>query len=97
MHAGVIRQFGDGGSVGVQGVLFERLYEFRLSEGTVVGIGAEAAVPLSSRLRLVGTASTYRHLDRADTGLDWTQRRASMRLEWTIGAEPVMAPRVGAR
>jgi hypothetical protein len=97
MHAGVIRQFGDGGSVGVQAVLFERAYEFRLNEGAVAGLGAEAAVPLSPRLRFVGTASTYRHLDRSDTGIDWTQRRASMRLEWTVGSEPVIAPRAGAR
>jgi hypothetical protein len=97
VSAGLIRQFGDGGSVGLQGVLFERAYEFRLSEGTVVGWGAEAAVPLSPRLRLVGSASTYRHLDRGTSDMDWTQRRASMRLEWMVGAEPTISPRAVAR
>jgi hypothetical protein len=93
-HAGVVRQIGENGSVALQGLLFERLYEFRLQEGKVIGLGAEAAMPINGRTRVVATAATYRHLERGIvSGIDWTQRRGSLRVEWTLGSEPVFRPR----
>ena len=94
--AGVVRRFGDAGSLALQGVFFERLYEFRLAEGTVVGLGTEATLPLSARTRLVVAAAAYRHFEGgAAPGIDWGQRRGSVRLQWTVGAEPGATPRTG--
>lgn len=85
--AGVRRQFGDAVSIGMQALVFQRLYEFRLGEGTVVGLGGEAGVRLNDRLRASGTATAYRHGNSGPSGMDWTQRRASIRLEWAVGRE----------
>lgn len=91
--AGVRRLFGDAASVGIQALVFQRLYEFRLAEGTVVGLGAEGALRLSDRLRASGTATVYRHRDGGSSVMDWTQRRASIRLEWAVGREPGITAR----
>jgi hypothetical protein len=95
-HAGVVRRLGDRGHVAMRGLGFQRLYEFRLDEGVVLGAGAEGSFLLSERSRMVGSLTGYRHLDRGDApGTDWTQLRASLRLQWTVGAEPA-APQVPA-
>lgn len=95
-HAGVRRQLGPLGHVAVRGVAFQRLYEFRLDHGAVVGLGAETSLRLSDRSRIHGSATGYRHLDRRDRPhMDWTQIRASIRMQWTIGAEPGSSEREG--
>jgi hypothetical protein len=95
-HAGVARQLGELGSVGVQAVAFQRLFEFRLDEGTVLGVAAEANVRLSARARLLASMAAYRHAAMENAAaLDWTQRRGSVRLQWTVGAEPAMRRRAG--
>jgi hypothetical protein len=88
-HLSVIRQLGPTGSIALQGLVFQRLYEFQLPEGTVVGLGAEMMVPISARSQLLGSAMLYRHLNSGSgAGLDWSQRRVSVRVLWTIGSEP---------
>ncbi len=88
-HAGVVRQLGEAGSLALQGMAFQRLYEFRLEEGTVLGLGAEASLRLSDRARLFTGMTIYRHLHAGILpGMDWNQRRGSMRLQWTVGPEP---------
>lgn len=83
------RRFGDAATLSVQGLAFQRFYEFRLDESTVVGLGAEASVRASDRLRLYASAAAYRHLGAGDlAAMDWTQRRATLRVQWTAGAEP---------
>jgi hypothetical protein len=40
-------------------------------------------------MRLVADAALYAHrLSGADTSPDWSQRRFSLRLEWTAGPDP---------
>lgn len=83
----------DRGHLAVRGVAFQRLYEFRLDHGAVLGLGAEGAWRLTDRSRLTGNLTAYRHVDRGDgDGLDWTQLRAGFRLSWTVGAEPSATP-----
>ncbi|HSJ32655.1 MAG TPA: hypothetical protein VK933_14535 [Longimicrobiales bacterium] len=83
------RRFGDIATLSMQGLAFQRFYEFRLDESTVAGLGAEASVRASDRLRLFATAAAYRHLGAGDmAAMDWTQRRATLRVQWTAGAEP---------
>jgi len=91
-HAGVLRRLDDLGHVAVRGLAFQRLYEFRLDHGVVLGLGAETALNLSDRARVFGHLTGYRHLDRGDqAGMDWTQIRGSLRVQWTVGAEPGMS------
>jgi hypothetical protein len=88
-HGGVHRRLGDRGHLAVRGLAFQRLYEFRLDHGVVVGLGTEGALQLSDRSRVVGNLTGYRHLDQGDApDMDWTQLRAGLRVQWTVGAEP---------
>jgi hypothetical protein len=92
-HAGVARRLGDTGSFRLQALAFERLYEFRLAEGTVYGLAGELSLRISERAQLHAGGATYRHVGaRAQHALDWNQRRASLRLHWTAGPEPSALP-----
>ena len=96
-HAALVRQIAPG-SITLHALAFQRLYEFRLSEGTVFGLGAETALRLRADAQLFADATVYRHLGAgAHEGLDWNQRRASVRLQWTVGAEPKTTALAGAR
>jgi hypothetical protein len=52
-------------------------------------VGAEAGLPLTSRSELFASATVYRHLATSSSSSpDWSQRRASLRVQWTMGPEP---------
>jgi hypothetical protein len=85
-----------GSSYGLQAVAFQRLYEFRLDEGTVIGIGGDASLPLGERGRVLASLMSYRQRGGA-TVMDWNQRRASLRFDWVLGGEPVASRAGGAR
>ena len=85
---GLAHELSERASVALQAVAFERLYEFRLDQGTVLGIGAEAALRASERLRVVAGGASYWHLRGAQAASEWNQRRASLRVQWTVGSEP---------
>ena len=88
-HGGVRRSMGDLGHVALRGLAFQRLYEFRLDHGVVVGLGAETSLRLTDRVQALGSVTSYRHLDQGDQpDMDWNQLRANLRLRWTVGAEP---------
>ena len=87
-QAGLRRALGGLGSVAVQAVAFQRLYEFRLDKGTVVGLGGEGSVPIGDRARAFLSAMMYRQHGGGPSAMDWNQRRASMRFEWALGSEP---------
>ncbi|HET9438714.1 MAG TPA: hypothetical protein VFO52_01000 [Longimicrobiales bacterium] len=90
-QAGATRQLGERATVALQAVAFERLYEFRLDEGTVLGLGGEASLRVSERFQVVAGGASYWHLHGdALTGSDWNQRRASLRVQWSVGSEPGM-------
>jgi hypothetical protein len=56
----------------------------------VLGLGVEATARLSDRARISANATAYRHSDAGTSGgLDWNQRRASVRLQWLAGREPL--------
>jgi hypothetical protein len=75
------------GDVALQGVAFQRLYEFRLDDATVVGLGGEASRTVSDRGRVFVAGMFYRqHGGRAIA--DWNQQRVSLRFEWAVGSEP---------
>jgi hypothetical protein len=95
-HTGVVRRIGDLGFVAVRGLGFQRLHEFRLEHGTVVGIGADASLRLSDRARMVGGVTGYRHIYKgAAPDMDWNQLRGNLVLRWTVGSEPSVAAAEG--
>ncbi len=66
---------------------FQRAYEFRVRSGTVIGLAGDVGVPLGSRARVLGGLTGYLHTG-SGADVDWSQLRGSLRLEWTLGAEP---------
>jgi hypothetical protein len=97
-HAGVVRRFEELGHVAVRGMAFQRIYEFRLDHGAVLGLGVESSLRLSDRSRAFGGFTGYRHVDRGDRPeLDWNQLRGTFRIQWTVGSEPGLAGPAGGR
>jgi hypothetical protein len=87
-HVGVRRELGASAAVDVQALGFQRLYEFRVTEGTVYGAGAEFSVRLGSRAHLHAGGAVYHHVGRSGAGvMDWNQRRGSIRVQWSAGPD----------
>lgn len=75
--------------VGLEGSVTQTLYEYRIGTGRVYGAALNGAAQLAPDVRVVVDGGIYRQvlIDGA-AGPDWSQRRFSVRLEWTVGAEP---------
>lgn len=81
--------------LGLTGSSLQKIYEFRLGTSRVLGIGLDLGLALSDETWLRLDAGVYRHLlPREAAGSDWSQRRATLRLEWSLGRDP---GRTGAR
>jgi hypothetical protein len=92
----VQRALGEGTYVAASTIAFQRQFEFRVSEGTVYGVGADGRVRLSPRTHLASSLAVYRHRGtRGEPDVDWSQFRGYVQLEWTIGSEPGRIPPVG--
>lgn len=75
---------------------FQRLYELRVNDGVVWAVGGEAGVRSTARTRLMGSLTAYHHTPTGDAPAEgWTQLRGSLRIEWTLGAEPGLTTGVG--
>ncbi|MFN8574841.1 MAG: hypothetical protein U0132_22495, partial [Gemmatimonadaceae bacterium] len=80
---------GDRWSVGLTGSSLQSIYEYRVGTGRVIGASGNASWQISSDTRLAGDVALYSHrLSGTALGTDWSQRRASLRLEWAIGHDP---------
>lgn len=87
-----------GWRVGVRATAFQREGEFRVSDGTVYGIGATARGRVAGRFDLRADLMRLFHrrqerVPAGQTGLDWSQTRGSVAIEWTFGSN---ADRQGA-
>jgi hypothetical protein len=77
------------GFVGASASAFQSIYELRIGTGRVLGAGLDAGWQLNPDVRVVGDFSMYQQLARnAAPSTDWTQRRATARFEWMLGADP---------
>jgi hypothetical protein len=86
---GVVRRFGDAASVGGTLSARQTIYEYRVGTGRVLGAFVHADSRLRGDLRARVEAGQYRHrLTNDAPGPDWSQRRASVRLEWALGSDP---------
>jgi hypothetical protein len=85
----VQRQLGENGQFGASALAFQRLSEFRVSEGVVLGLTADGALKVARRTRVGGSLGIYRHEPAGSTpDVNWSQLRGSFRFEWTLGADP---------
>jgi hypothetical protein len=76
-------------SLGADATITQTIYEFRVGTGRIYGLAGDAAFPLKPDVRLVADLGVYQHsLTNGAAGPDWTQRRASIRLEWMLGGDP---------
>lgn len=67
----------------------QTIYEFSVGTGRVFGFAFDLSRRLASDLRLSADAGLYRHVQTLGApGPDWTQQRASLRLEWSLGRDP---------
>lgn len=95
-HMSLRRQFDNNAFLGIQVQAYQRLYEFRVSEGTVLGLGGNGAIRVGPRVHLSGALTTYRHLAGGSSPeVDWSQLRGSLRINWTLGSEPGVRGRSG--
>lgn len=82
----------DRGYIGVTGTAFQSVYEFSVGSGTVTGIIFDAGVRLTPDIRLAGSGAIYQHIGRDRPQiLNWSQRRVSLGLQWTVGSNPGMS------
>ena len=67
----------------------QSIYEFRVGTGRILGAGVSGSYAITPDVRVAGDAALYQHaLTNGAPGPDWTQRRATARLEWTLGRDP---------
>ena len=75
--------------LGATASALQTIYEFRVGTGRVLGMTGNASMRLTNEARLRVDAGIYRHRYTNDApGADWSQRRASVRLEWAVGSDP---------
>ncbi len=86
---------GRGLFAGVHASAFQLIPELSVGTGLMWGGGVDAGWRVAPDTRVVGDLSLYRQGGR-DAGArraDWSQRRATLRVEWTMGGDPGLAER----
>jgi hypothetical protein len=80
-------------SLGATGSVLQNIFEFRFASGYVAGASVDAALPLTSEIRLAAQAGVYRQIaaNTPSTTMNWSQRRAFIRLDWSVGPDPGMS------
>jgi hypothetical protein len=64
-------------------------YEFRVGTGRILGLRLEGGTRITPDVRLLADVALYdHHLTDGAAGPDWSQRRLSVRLDWTVGRDP---------
>lgn len=85
-------------SAGAHVAGFQTLLETRVGFADVVGAGVDAAWRIGPDVRVVADVAAYRNRSSGGPPADdWTQRRAALRLEWAVGADPGIAAQGGPR
>lgn len=75
--------------VGATATTFQSIYEFKVGTGRVVGGGLDVGWQISPDLRVIGEGAIYQQVARNNLpSTDWTQRRGSLRFQWTVGRDP---------
>ncbi|HTR77429.1 MAG TPA: hypothetical protein VMH39_04940 [Gemmatimonadaceae bacterium] len=78
-------------SFGADASVTQSIYEFRVGTGRIYGLAGDVAKPVRPDVELTADLGIYQHvLTDGAPGPNWTQRRASVRLEWMLGRDPGM-------
>ena len=74
---------------------FQLIPELSVGTGLMWGGGVDAGWRVAPDTRVVGDLSLYRQggHDAGARRADWSQRRATLRVEWTMGGDPGLAER----
>lgn len=90
--AGIRWQRDDGAWLGATASVLQNIFEFRVASGYVAGVAIDAALPLTPDVRVAGQIGLYRQIaaNTPATTVNWSQRRAYLRLDWAIGGDPGM-------
>lgn len=84
--------------IGAMATVFQSVFEFKVGTGRVAGFGLDGGWRLRDDLRVAGDLALYQHRYRdLAPATDWSQRRASVRLEWTVGPDAGTAAAAGPR
>jgi hypothetical protein len=84
--------------VGLSASTLQHIYEFRVGTGRITGLRIDAGARVSASTRVVADAALYAHRLRNGAATpDWSQRRFSLRLEWTAGEDPGAGSRATTR
>jgi hypothetical protein len=88
---GIRWQRNDGGWLGITASALQSIYEFRIANGYLVGASVDGALPIAPAVRMAAQVGLYRQIasDNATT-VNWSQRRAFVRLDWAVGRDPGM-------
>jgi hypothetical protein len=74
--------------LGIAASGLQHIYEFRVGTGRVNGVRLEGGTRIAADARIVADAALYAHRQSGGGSPDWSQRRFSVRLEWTVGRDP---------
>jgi hypothetical protein len=67
----------------------QHIYEFRVGTGRVNGVRLEGGTRITPEIRLIADAALYSHHQTGGApSPDWSQRRFSVRFDWTVGRDP---------
>ena len=78
-----------GWRVGLRAAAFQQEETFRVTDGTVYGLGGDVELPLGDRLTVRGDVMRFFHRRmEGQVGLDWSQTRGKVAVEWSFGANP---------
>lgn len=76
-------------NLGAAATAWQSIYEFRVGTERVTGFVVDGGVRLRPDLRLAADFARYTTgTSNAAPVTDWGQNRASLRVEWTVGADP---------
>jgi hypothetical protein len=82
--------------LGLHGTAFQTIDEFQVGEGRVFGAGIEGAYQLSPLIRVIGDAFLFHHTAHDQPQIvNWNQRRAAVRFEWSLGNQPTWGGAIG--
>ena len=81
----------DGASwLAVTGSAVQNMFEYRVADGYVAGVTLDGGVPVTSEVRLAAQVGLYRQVanNEPSARVNWSQRLATLRVEWAMGRDP---------
>ena len=88
-NAGIRWQRGEGAWLGVTASALQSIYEFRIANGYLAGASVDGALPITPGVRVAAQVGLYRQIAQGNsTMVNWSQRRAFVRLDWAVGRDP---------